>query len=125
MLYMIAQVASGENWESKSVVTDREHFHDYWFERKPGSRATDAMFIPFGLEPEIPGDSTPYKEVLDDHVQSINYRFGQLFYRDRVARHFGDGLRVIAAGEPLIERHKDLPKIVRWVDNYSKRLGAA
>jgi hypothetical protein len=120
--YMIGQVASGGNWEAKSVVTDREHFHDYWFERKPGSRAIDAMFVPFSLEPELPDDSTPYQDVLNDHVASISYRFGQLFYRDRVARHVADGLRLIEAGETQIERHTDLPKIVRWVDNYSKRL---
>jgi hypothetical protein len=123
--YMVAQVASGADWVDKSVVTDREHFHDYWFERKPGSPTTDAMFMPFGLEPELPGDSTPYKEVLVDHMQGIGYKFGHLFYRDRVARHFGDGMRLIEAGETKIERHQELPKIVKWVDNYSKRLQTA
>ena len=80
------------------------------------------MFMPFTLEPQLPGDSTPYEEVLVDHVQSISYKFGHLFYRDRVARHVADGLRLIEAGESKIERHEDLPKIVRWVNTYSKRL---
>jgi hypothetical protein len=120
--YLVAQVASGADWKDKSVITDRQHFHDYWFERKPGSPTTDAMFMPFGLEPELPGDGTPYKDVLVDHVQSIGYKFGRLFYRDRVARHVGDGMRLIEAGESQIERHEELPKIVKWVDNYSKRL---
>ena len=35
--YMVAQVASGANWIDKSVVTDRMHFYDYWFERRPAS----------------------------------------------------------------------------------------
>jgi len=124
-LYLVAQVASGADWRDKGVVTDRQHFHDYWFERKPGSTATDAMFMPFGLEPELPEDGTPYKDVLVDHLQSILYKFGQLFYRDRIARHFGEGMRLIDAGETQIERHEELPKIVRWVDNYSKRLQRA
>jgi hypothetical protein len=123
--YMVGQVASGADWKDKSVVSDRAHFHDYWFERKPGSPVVDAMFMPFGLEPELPGDGTPYSEVLVDHMQGIAYKFGHLFYRDRVARHFGDGIRLIEAGETQIERHEDLPKIVRWVDNYSKRLQTA
>ncbi len=123
--YLVGQAASGADWGGKSVVTDRLHFHDYWFTRKPSSPVTDAIFIPFGLEPELPGDGTPYREVLVDHVQSIGYKFGHLFYRDRIVRHFGEGLRLITEGESLIERHKDLPKIVRWVQNYSKRLRAA
>ncbi|MGB6688767.1 MAG: hypothetical protein WBE76_13095 [Terracidiphilus sp.] len=124
-LYMVAQVASGVDWVDKSVVTYRRHFHDYWFERKPGSPTTDAMFMPFGLEPDLPGDGTPYKEVLVDHLQGIGYKFGLLFYRDRIARHFGDGMRLIEAGETQIERHENLPKIVKWVNNYSKRLQSA
>lgn len=82
------------------------------------------MFMPFGLEPDLPGDSTPYNDVLNDYVQSVNYKFGQLFYRDRVVRHFADGLRLIEAGETEIQRHKDIPKIESWVDNYSKSLRA-
>ncbi len=123
--YLIGQVASGLNWEGKSVTTDRKHFHDFWFERKPGSHAIDAMFIPFNLEPELPDDSTPYHEVLNDYCASLNYKYGNVFYRDRVARNFAEGLHVVEAGETYFERHKELPKITRWVDNYSKRLQTA
>jgi hypothetical protein len=83
------------------------------------------MFIPFNLEPDLPDDSTPYQEVLKDYVASLTYRFGDVFYRDRVARNFADGLRVVEEGETYFERHKELPKIVRWVNNYSKRLQSA
>lgn len=124
-LYMVAQVASGADWKNKSVVTDRQQFHDYWFERKPGSPATDAMFMPFELEPDLPGNGTPYMQVLVDHVQSLNYKFGVLFYRDRVARYFGEGMHLIDAGETQIERYKDVPRIAKWVDNYLKRLQTA
>ncbi len=123
--YLIGQVASGSNWKGKSVTTDRKHFHKFWFERAPGSKATDAMFIPFNLEPDLPDDSTPYQEVLNDYVAGLSYRFGDVFYRDRVARNFAEGLSVVEAGETYFERHKELPKIVRWVNNYSKRLQIA
>lgn len=124
-LYLVGQVASGKDWKDKSVVTDRMHFHQMWFERQPGSQPTDAMFMPFGLEPDIPADGTPYTTVLIDHMQSVAYKFGQLFYRDRVARHFGEGMSLIDAGEAEIERHGDVPKILRWVNSYSKRLRTA
>lgn len=124
-LYLIGQVASGADWENKSVVPDRMHFHQYWFIDVPGSQPQDAMFMPFGLEPDDPKDGTPYEEVLKDYMQSIGYRYGNLFYRDRIAKYLADGLRLVAEGESDIERHKDLPKIVIWVNNYAARLRAA
>jgi hypothetical protein len=66
--YVIAQVASGNDWEGKSVTTARIHFHDYWFEH-----------MPFDLEPPPSEDSVPYAEVLKDYMQSIGYEFGILF----------------------------------------------
>ena len=124
-LYLIAQVASGDDWKSKSVIPDREHFHKYWFEDVPGSQPHDAMFMPFGLEPEDPEDGTAYDDVLKDYMQSVAYRYGTLFYRDRIARHLCDGLRLIAEGETHIERRPAVVKIVRWVERYTKRLRAA
>jgi hypothetical protein len=124
-LYLIAQVASGEDWEDKSVITDRLHFHKYWFIDEPGSQPHDAMFMPFGLEPEEPEDDTPYEQVLKDYMQSVGYRYGNLFYRDRIARHLADGLQFIADGEAHIERGPDVVKVVRWVERYTKRLQAA
>lgn len=124
-LYLIGQVASGKNWMGKSVIPDRKHFHEYWFEDVPGSQPTDAMFVPLGLEPEDPEDGTPYDEVLKDHMQSVGYEFGMLFYRDRVTRYLADGLQLVQAGEQHIERVPDLTKVVNWVDAYAKKLRAA
>jgi hypothetical protein len=121
-LYLIAQVASGADWVEKSVKSDREHFHKYWFEHQPGSQSHDAMFTPFGLEPEDPEDGTPYDHVLNDHMQSVAYRYGDLFYRDRLARYFADGLTLVTNGEKHIERVKDIQNIEKWVGEYTKRL---
>jgi hypothetical protein len=124
-LYLIAQVASGADWQGKSVVSDREHFHKYWFEHLPGSQPHDAMFMPFGLEPEDPEDGTLYEDVLKDYMQSVAYRYGTLFYRDRIAKHLADGLQLVAEGERQIERAEDIGKVVRWVNRYVERLRAA
>jgi hypothetical protein len=125
MLYLIAQVASGADWKDKSVVTDRIHFHDYWFTDKPASQPHDAMFMPFGLEPEDPEDGTPYEDVLKDHMQGIGYKFGMLFYRDRIAKHLAAGLTLIGSGEKDIERSKDIKKVTQWVEKYTERLRAS
>ena len=124
-LYLIAQVASGDDWKDKSVIPDREHFHKYWFEDAPGSQPHDAMFMPFGLEPEDPEDGTTYDDLLTDYMQSVAYKYGTLFYRDRIARHLCNGLRLIAEGETHIERGPDVVKIVRWVEGYTKKLRTA
>jgi hypothetical protein len=122
-IYLIGQVASGRDWEDKSVVADRKHFHSYWFERVPSSPAQDATFMPFGLEPEDPGDGTPYEDVLRDHMQGLGYRHGLLFYRDRIVKHLADGLRhVETTGEKDIERVADMVEVVRWVEEYSRGL---
>jgi len=124
-MYLIGQVASGKNWMGKSVITDRKHFHKYWFEDQPASQPTDAMFVPLGLEPEDSEDGTPYDEVLKDHMQSVGYEFGMLFYRDRLTRHLARGLQLVQNGELQIERVPDLAKVVTWVAAYAETLQAA
>lgn len=124
-LYLIAQVASGADWIDKSVKPDREHFHEYWFDIKPGSQPHDAMFTPFALEPEDPEDGTPYGEVLADHMQSVAYKYGDLFYRDRLTRHLADGLGLAGPDANDIERIKDLKQVEQWVKAYAKRLKKA
>lgn len=121
-LYMIGQVASGADWKGKSVKSDRIHFHEYWFTQPPASQPLDAMFMPFGLEPPDPEDGTPYEEVLSDYMSSNGHRYGQLFYRDRIAHHVSLGLDIVNRGEKEIERVQDLSKVATWVNNYAKRL---
>ena len=124
-MYLVGQVASGRNWEQKSVKADREHFHKYWFEKEPASQPTDAIFIPFSLEPEEPNDGTPYEDVLNDYMRYIGYRFGTVFYRDRIAHYVSKGLKLAAEGEKDIERVQDVEKVSEWVNNYTQRLRTA
>jgi hypothetical protein len=58
-------------------------------------------------------------------MQNIGYRYGNLFYRDRIARHLAQGLQLIAGGEQQIERRPDLAEVTRWVEEYTERLRAA
>jgi hypothetical protein len=123
--YLLGQVASGEDWVDKSVVADSKHFHQYWFERQPGCQHQDAMFMPFCLEPPDADPAATYEEVLTDHMQSLGYRYGNVFYRYRIAKYVADGIQVHSTGQYTIERIKDLPKIARWVKRYRRRLLAA
>jgi hypothetical protein len=122
--YLLGQVASGGDWVDKSVVADSKHFHKYWFEIQPGCQHQDAMFMPFCLEPVDADPAASYEDVLKDHMQSLGYRYGNVFYRYRVAKFVGDGIRIHKEGQHVIERAKDFPKISRWVKSYRKRLVA-
>ncbi len=125
MPYLIGQVASGSNWMHKSVKSDREHFHEYWFVERPSSQPEDAMFMPFGLEPENAKLEADYEELLKDYMQNVGYRYGNLFYRDRIAKYLADGLLLIANGETNIQRRDDLKDVRKWVEEYTERLRAA
>jgi len=125
MPYLIGQVASGADWEDKSVKADRNQFHKYWFVEQPASQPQDAMFVPFGLEPANEKQEEDYEALLKDHMQLLGHKFGNLFYRDRIARHVAHGLQLIADGEQRIERHADLTEVVQWVEAYTERLRAA
>jgi hypothetical protein len=63
--------------------------------------------------------------VLKDYMSSNGYRYGNLFYRDRIAKHVADGLHVAANGEQDIERVSDITKVVTWVNKYTERLREA
>jgi hypothetical protein len=122
--YLLGQSASGDNWKDKSVKTDSEMFHEYWFERRPGSRHQDAMFMPFCLEPKKPGEDTTAQEVLVDLMQRLMSKFGLVFYRYRMASFSARGLAVHQTGRAVVERVEDLPRVETWVRAYSATIRA-
>jgi hypothetical protein len=123
--YLLGQVASGEDWVNKSVVADSVHFHKYWLKVQPGSQHQDAMFMPFCLEPPHADKSVSYEEVLKDHMQDLLYRYGNVFYRYRIAQFVAEGMRLHNAHLQEIDGPADFPKISKWVKKYRKRLLAA
>lgn len=125
MPYLVGQVASGKDWVGKSVKADREHFHKYWFVEHPSSQAEDAMFMPFGLEPENTDLEEDYEALLKDYMQNLGYRYGNVFYRDRIAKHLALGLQLIQNGEKHIQRRDQLREVTKWVEEYTERLRAA
>ena len=117
--YLLGQSASGDNWKDKSIKADAEMFHEYWFERRPGSRHQDAMFMPFCLEPKTPRDDATAQEVLVDLMQRLTSKYGLVFYRYRIASYGAVGLAVHQTGRANVERVGDLPRVATWVEQYS------
>jgi hypothetical protein len=120
--YLLGQVASGDDWVEKSVVSDSGHFHKYWLRIQPSSQHQDAMFMPFCLEPPQSERATNYEDLIKDHMQNLGYRYGNVFYRYRIAQFVAEGMRLHAEGLHTIEGPADFPEISRWVQTYRKRL---
>jgi hypothetical protein len=66
-----------------------------------------------------------YEALLRDYMSSVGYRYGNLFYRDRIAEHVAIDLQLIANGEQHIQRRDDLAEVTKWVEEYTLRLRAA
>ena len=73
--------------------------------------------MPFGLEPENATLEVDYEALLKDYMSSSNYRYGNLFYRDRIAKHVSIGLQLIANGEAHIQRRDELREVTKWVED--------
>lgn len=121
--YLIGQVASGENWKEKSVRSDAEILHEWWFTQRPASRHQCAMFMPFCIEPEEGEDEdvTP-QEMLVDYMKLLTIEFGVVFYRYRLAHYAAMGLRLTEEGYTGIEGTGELKHIVDWVKQYRSQL---
>lgn len=111
--YMLGQVASGENWEAKSVkgppITS---FHRNWFSIIPASEPTAAIFIPHLVTPNQTGSR---RDVLEQHTVT----FGTVIDRLRLPHFANLGIQLAdLAGKPfVIERREDVAHIVDWVQS--------
>lgn len=123
--YLLGQVASGNDWGGKSVVSYVDRFHRFWFSRQPASPMTPAMFMPFCLEPKSVDDAVLAQEIAVGNMQRLTNMFGVLFYRYRMPHFAAKGMRIRQDAGHLIERADELPRVEAWVQAYSDRLRAA
>ena len=110
--YLLGQVASGDNWESKPIAgTPIDNFHRNWFEPPPASTAQAYIFIPHAVPP-ITSTGTR-KERMD----AIGIRYGVIVDRFRLPRLASEGLELamVQGGALIIERVEDIEKMSAWV----------
>jgi hypothetical protein len=81
--YLLGQVASGNDWQGKSVVNYIDMFHKFWFSTPPASREIPVMFMPFCLEPKAFDDPSEAQESAVNNMQRLTNFFGVLIYRYR------------------------------------------
>ena len=117
--YLLGQVASGNNWDAKSIKGGPiESFHNGWLDPVPGSIATPAIFVPFCFGNLVDGSSK-------DNVNFQSYQFGHIFYRFRIPSLAAKGLEVArSGGNYVVERLDDMPRIREWVTNQTAAMRA-
>lgn len=108
-VYMLGQVASGNDWPAKSIKGGPiERFHGTWFSTQNASQAMAALFIPFCVIPE--GD-----DLVSDRLLVLTREFGNLYYRYVLPQLAQIGLDMAAEENDLIiERTVDIQEISQW-----------
>lgn len=116
MYYLLGQVATGRNWEDKSVKGAVEPFHRIWFDPQPSSTPTPAMFIPFNVLPTK-------NESLQERLFVLTNYFGNVYYRYCIPELAKKGLELGASNANLtIERQDDIKNVVSWVQGVIVKL---
>lgn len=108
--YLLGQVASGDNWECKSIKGGPiDYFHRTWFDPPPASEAIASIFIPHVVPP---GDGGTRRDKMDLWTE----KYGTILYRLRIPSLAMQGLTFATREtEWVIERVEDIKTIETWV----------
>lgn len=114
--YLLGQVASGKDWETKSISGLIGPFHNTWFTRQPASTPIPAMFIPFCMD-------VKHTRELSEKIYYQTLIFGKLFYRYRLPHYAAMGYeRASQEKNSLIERYSEFYKLSIYVDNFLNQM---
>lgn len=103
-----AQVASGNDWRSKSVKDDIEVIQRHWLSQRI-YRIIDAIVIPFDFESDD-------ESIKKHHISLIADEFGAVLYRLRLPIYFKKGIDLsVSNPELLIERSNEVNNISQYV----------
>ena len=101
--YLIGQVASGNDWQSKSVLPALKAFA-LWFRHQPSAQPHAAIFIPFSVA----------DEVMARH--SLSY--GYVAHRLRLPHLAGQAPGLAEEGIAPIERLDEIGRVYDWVSQH-------
>ena len=119
-IYVLGQVASGDNWTGKSMKGSIDYFHSAWFSTRPPSTPSPAIFIPHAVPPIGEGNRK-------ERVALLTEKFGMIFDRMLMPSmtQAGFSLGLEKRADIHIERMDDSEKIAHWVAQQISSLRAA
>lgn len=109
-IYVLGQVASGDNWTGKSIKGSIDYFHTAWFSTRPPSTPSPAIFIPHAVPPIGEGNRK-------ERMALLTEKFGMIFDRMLLPlmTQVGFTLGLEKRVNFHIERMDDTGKIEDWV----------
>ncbi len=120
-IYLLGQVASGEDWPNKSILSKISAFHSVWFSNpRPASTPIPSMFMPFCIQPTTAG------EAIEDRMLYLTHNFGCFYYRHVIPPLARKGLEIARGGSrTIVQRENDVSRIVEWVNEQINSMKAA
>lgn len=116
-VYLLGQVASGDNWQAKSILGGPiRKFHENWFTRQPASIAIPSIFIPHDIQSIRNGSRY-------DLMHAETPCYGTILDRLRLPRRASEGINLADNHHNLtIERRGEIPNVILWVKNQLSNL---
>jgi len=116
-LYLLGQCASGAQYPEKGVRSYLDSFHGDWFTCQPGSKAIEAVFVPFVLDHDLAvrrGESR--SEARFGRYLSLARRLGVLVDRCRLAYLVELGIAHANTTPGDVDRMDELESVRAWVE---------
>lgn len=123
-LLLICQAATGNDWDSKSVVPHLGAFTE-WFDRAPYKVASASLAVPFTVHHEVDDrEGEDYEEAVFNALQRLNYRHGVVLDRLRITESVAP---VIASGDAgaRVGGFIGLAVLSNWIEELKPELAAA
>jgi hypothetical protein len=110
-LYVLGQVASGNNWRDKTVKAYIDSFHEEWFAEPPAAEPMPTLMIPFLLD--------------ETEMRRHGRRHGTILDRGRLPRLADLAPELEKSGISPIDRLGETEKLRQWLASHRARvLGA-
>lgn len=105
-LFAAAQVATGADWEEKSLLGRQAGFKHCWFTDEPVTQFIPYMIVPFAVD--------------DQEFRAHVSKLGNMLHRLRVPLRVAEARKLVDAGVE-IEAYDRLQEVVDWVASYRER----
>ena len=96
--YLLAQVASGQNWKGKSLKHTIDRFHSTWFAPAPACKGNPAIMIPYCIDGGPDDDEDLGQAALETQWRRLISEFGEPFYRYSMPYYAALGLELHSQG---------------------------
>jgi hypothetical protein len=126
-IYLLAQAASGKNWQEKSVKSAVDTYHKTWFHQCPASPPTPAIAMPFCLPSQADNFESDHEvqEQIAGKFWRTATQMGVVLYRNRIAQYVDEAVALAKTGIAPIEQLEALPTVRAYVEKYREQLQAA